>query len=363
MELQPASGRRRLRRTPAATAAALSWLVGVGAVEPAQLEGFLVQLHREQDASQELEGVVSDLRERLAAAEGVFAAAAGSAAAAQPGLANQSETIFSNERIVTNLTEGIANLTGELHMLRTASDLVVEQASDAANATNSVLLAAKELSSLGSVKSRVVGGGCLDAPAAGAQGSRVQIWNCLKTQESQQWVLDPESGSFQQVHGICLAAPEPGTVGSSLMMWTCDRSLVSQRWSYEREAGLLKSSGGLCLEAADPPTRGSALVLASCELATPGQHWDMVVGHTVGLRQRMDNLYRTLWDLQDPAKSESLQMQEAQLHVLEHNADEFEVALAGEARAALVKRLRHGANRLRRALGRLGLVGSAWHCY
>mmetsp|Transcript_92394 Transcript_92394/g.258178 ORF Transcript_92394/g.258178 Transcript_92394/m.258178 type:complete len:410 (+) Transcript_92394:101-1330(+) len=333
---------------------ARSWLFGGGGdITPGKIREFAQKLRGSEESAAKLEAAIAEAQAKLKASEHAFADGFHSAASSQDDVWGLAKHAAANRQILAGVATGAAKLSMEVQELSADANRTDRYAKDTLNATKSVAERAVQLLSLGQIRGRT--DGCLDAPDAKKDGEKVQVWTCGKAQESQQWTYDPASQTLKHQHGVCLAAPEGKT---EAMMWTCDASLASQKWRYDHDKGLLTSlATGKCLAAEDQTKKGSAISMQVCSADDPGQQWAVIPGGA-SLRQQLDKVNEVLWDMEDPTSSNSLDAQERQMSILEQDTALFEALLAKKSRKVLLRRLRHRADRLRRAVKRLGDAAS-----
>ncbi|WP_157640914.1 endo-1,4-beta-xylanase [Longispora albida] len=114
---------------------------------------------------------------------------------------------------------------------------------------------------------------CLDAPAGGGNGSRMQIWDCWGT-ANQSFVLAGDGSVRLQgaQAGTCLDAPLGGGAGSAVQIWGCSGN-SNQKWALRTDGSLVSEPTGLCAGVAGAATNnGSAIILWQC-LPVPDQRW------------------------------------------------------------------------------------------
>jgi len=317
--------------------------------------GLLEKLRQEQAGVKALSDQVMQMKASLSNSEVIFSSAAHKVAAHQDDLWNLSVVAHSNRDHLHKVSKIVSGDTAEFQSMGDELGLLWQRQHGNSKFAEKIAETAKQFNSLGDVKNKA--GGCLDAVERTKQGSHLQMWECMKGRESQEWSLDIHTGRFKNRHGICMAAPTPGTIGSALLMWDCVAGGAAQTWAYDETAFAIKTSGGLCLTAAASTVKGSALQLAACT-GGAGQQWDMAAG-TTGLRKRLDDLNTELWNLQSPTSPESMDAQEEQIKGLETGIGGFMQKLSKEAMSVLGGRLRHRANNLRTAIDQLGDAASA----
>jgi endo-1,4-beta-xylanase len=138
----------------------------------------------------------------------------------------------------------------------------------------------------------VASGACLDAPAGGGDGARLQQWSCAGT-DNQRWALRPAAdGSVALVNlasGKCVdLAGASGDDGAVIQEWAC-AGAANQRWRMEpvadaRAAGgapagsvaLVSAASGKALDVAGGSTADGALVQQWTDAGGANQRWSFV---------------------------------------------------------------------------------------
>lgn len=126
-------------------------------------------------------------------------------------------------------------------------------------------------------------------------------------------------------------------------------------WNFTKRVALLNSSlelTGMELNATQPQVEDVLNASGTLE----------EVAASSGAREnlnRLEVLNRQIWDATDQANPNNIDATEIRMTTLERDTDTFEGALRDQIRTTMVKRLRHNANKMRKALSNLGEAAGA----
>ncbi|WP_422769887.1 ricin-type beta-trefoil lectin domain protein [Plantactinospora sp. WMMC1484] len=115
---------------------------------------------------------------------------------------------------------------------------------------------------------------CVDVNAGGtADGTRVQMWDCIAGSANQTWTL-PGDGTIRAL-GKCLDVQASGTTNGTLIhLWTCNGS-GAQQWVSGSAGSLRNPQSNRCLDIpASNPGNGRQLQIYDCN-GTAAQNWTL----------------------------------------------------------------------------------------
>ncbi|MEO3925109.1 ricin-type beta-trefoil lectin domain protein [Micromonosporaceae bacterium B7E4] len=117
-------------------------------------------------------------------------------------------------------------------------------------------------------------GKCVDVNAGGtADGTRVQIWDCIAGSANQTWTL-PGDGTVRAL-GKCLDVAASGTTNGTLVqLWTCNGT-GAQQWAAGANGSLRNPQANRCLDIpASNPSNGRQLQIYDCN-GSGAQNWTL----------------------------------------------------------------------------------------
>lgn len=110
-----------------------------------------------------------------------------------------------------------------------------------------------------------------DAGAGTANGTKIQIWQCIADAAESDWTVEPD-GTLR-IFGSCLVTKDAGTAdGTLIVLWSCEGE-ASQFWTERADGTFVNKTSGTCL--ADPnssTTNGTQLILLHCN-TSPAEGW------------------------------------------------------------------------------------------
>ncbi len=125
----------------------------------------------------------------------------------------------------------------------------------------------------GAIKSGIAGK-CLDVSDANtANGTRVQIWDCVPNVAQQLWSIFPD-GSLRSL-GKCLDVDKRGTVNrTKVQLWDCNGG-GNQKWE-PYDGGYRNPASGRCLDDPDgSAVNGTQVQIYDCVPSTNAQKWSL----------------------------------------------------------------------------------------
>ncbi|MEU5563324.1 ricin-type beta-trefoil lectin domain protein [Micromonospora musae] len=117
-------------------------------------------------------------------------------------------------------------------------------------------------------------GKCVDVNGGGtADGTRVQMWDCITGATNQQWTLTGD-GTIRSL-GKCLDVQSSGTTnGTPIHLWTCNDT-GAQQWVPGPNGSLRNPQSNRCLDIpASNPSNGRQLQIYDCN-GTAAQNWTL----------------------------------------------------------------------------------------
>lgn len=119
-----------------------------------------------------------------------------------------------------------------------------------------------------------LGSNCLDVTGgATADGTRVQMWECVPGEENQQWTLDKGRIVWSGTNKCLDVRGGERANGTKVQIWKCERDEPNQQWTIDGNR-IVWTGTKKCLDvSAGGTSNGTDVQIWDCQAGNKNQAW------------------------------------------------------------------------------------------